>query len=372
MTVSPDSPNAENSPQDYATTSSPILNTELPVMVTPTPCGKQQNVWAVPWILMIIALYAFTLPWINFAIINRYFLKPDWGAALPGLDSTACRKFTMRAHMATGAISLVLGPLQFIRRLRNSYPKIHKWSGRIYCISAMASCLFGLVFIALKRRLAGGYNMSFAFAAAGVTVGVLSFKAWQTARAAKLGAIPDFTAHRNWGIRSYSQILAPMLYRYWYICVQLFNIYKAPVPPRLGGFCRSDGICPDYLRIFDMVHCWTYWLSALAVAELIIYYLPKHDNSFVEAIPDRSTETPSIDLVEPMPDSATETLYNEQDPHIPLLPRRRLSPSTDPNHTEEQHHSNGSPSVAIINVIGWVLAAITISITMRIYTYQGR
>ncbi len=346
----------ENYVQEPTTSSvDPHIYLEEAETRTPTSNRKKSRVLALPWIVMLIALYAFTLPWINFAIVQRYFLKPDWGAALPGLNSTPYRKITMRAHMATGAICLLLGPLQFIRRVRTSYPRIHKWSGRIYCVCAMASCVFGLAFIALKRRLVGGYNMSFAFAAAGLTIGILSLKAWQTARAAKVGVIPDFTPHRNWGIRSYSQILAPMLYRYWYIGLQLFNIYKVPITPQLGGFCRSDDVCPDYLRIFDMVHCWTYWLTALGVAELIIYYLPKHEHI--------STLTTA--------ETSTIILSNEQDSQMPLLLARRPLPSNDEDPLQVPIRSIKTPSPMAINAIGWVLAAVAVSITTKIYTYKG-
>lgn len=327
---------------------------------------------------MMIALYAFTLPWINFAILQRYFLQKDqWGDALPGLDTTPYRKFTMRGHMATGAICLILGPLQFIPQLRSFYPKIHRWSGRIYCSCAMLSCCFGLIFIALKGQLVGGWNMTVAFSCAGVTIGVLGFKAWQTARAAKVSASSsagssttgtlDFTAHRNWGIRSYSQILAPMLYRYWYICLQLFGLYRVPVPPRLGGVCRNDiDICPDYLRIIDMMHCWTYWLTALGVAELIIYYLPKHHRTTCSGSNTADGDDLMVAEGEEESSEMERPFLSSRTPSSPSPP----CDNNDDDNDDEPPRPIRSPSPTAVNVIGWILALTTVTITTRLFTYS--
>lgn len=300
------------------------------------PSREKSRIQSLPWILMGVALAMFTLPWVKMAILDRYFLKPKWGDALPGLNSTPWRKLTMRGHMSTGAISLLCGPLQFSPRIRKQAPRIHRWTGRIYCTCAMLSCLFGLVFIALKGRLVGGWNMTVAFAFAGSTIGILGYKVWEAARAAKAG-LRDFTSHRNWGIRSYSQIMAPMLYRYWYVLVEIFGIYKTPVPPRMGGYCRSDDICPDYLRLFDMVHCWTYWLTSLAIAELVIYYLPKMKPQQAEVEFDGET---SNEASEAAPEAPAETLF------------RTASPT-------------------MVNAIGWCLAIVTLCTTGKLFLFDG-
>lgn len=324
---------------------SQAITTMIPSTNT-IPSSQKSKVRALPWIIMFAALYTFALPYIYFAIVQRYFLNPDWKAALPGLDSTLIRKWSMGGHMAAGVVCLLLGPLQFVPLVRKSWPRIHRWSGRIYCICAIISCIFGLVFIVLKRELVGGYNMSIAFATFGVTVGVLSVKAWQTARAARAGVIPDFTAHRNWGIRSYSQILAPLLYRYWYVGLELFNVYDAPLLLRWGGVCRADDVCPDYLRWFDMVHCWTYWLTALGNAELIIYCLRK-----------------DMDVVP----SSADFESNEPESQAPLLLDGNTLTYTVDNEPNEPRDLE-TKSVMAINVIGWVLAAITAIITIKTFT----
>ena len=226
---------------------------------------------------VIIAIYTFTLFWIYYAIVKRNFTKPDWEAALPGLDRTPALAFTMWAHIVCGAISLLLGPLQLISYIRRQIPYLHRWSGRVCCICCMLSTIFGLMFIALKGKLVGGWNKSIAFSVAGIVFGFLAAKTWHKARLAKFFASDReryLTSHRNWAIRSYSQILAPVLYRYWYTVLAAFNWYPVPKPLKFGEVCNSDDTCPDYYRWLDSLHCWTYWLSSLLIAGVIVHYLP--------------------------------------------------------------------------------------------------
>ena len=88
----------------------------------------------------------------------------------------------------------------------------HRWSGRLYVASACGASLCGCFFVLLKGfKLSGGYNMGAAFLLAGgwfgVAAAMTAVRAWQQ----------RYAAHRAWAIRSYSQVLAPMLYRYWYV-----------------------------------------------------------------------------------------------------------------------------------------------------------
>jgi hypothetical protein len=372
----------EEQEEDSSPASNDGRSSRQTVGTTARSSPQKTQVWTLPWLVVFVALYAFTLPWINFAIVQRYFINPKWGDALPGLGSTWMRKLTMRGHMACGAICLLLGPLQFIARVRRSYPRLHRWSGRIYCSCAMLSSLFGLIFIGLKKQLVGGWNMTVAFACAGLTIGVLAGKVWQTARAAKTMTTAtatatttsprDFTAHRNWGIRSYSQILAPMLYRYWYTCVELFNIYHAPMPPRLGGVCRSDDICPDYLRFFDRMHCWTYWLTALGVAELIIYYLPKHAAVDDESIIRERSADILCETQRPLLSSSNDIIHTDNTTDgSPLSTIRDFDEDHVDIDDDNPHETIRSPSPTAVNSIGWILAVICVSITTRLFTYDS-
>lgn len=229
--------------------------------------------WSLPWIALFLALYVFTVPWIYGAIIDAYFIRRSWDHALPGLGTTLARRIAMGSHMGLGAAALLLGPTQFVASLRRAAPGVHRWCGRMYIICALGASAFGLAFIVLKRgKLVGGVNMAIAFGTAGIVCGVCAVAAYLAARSR------HWLSHRAWVIRSFSQILAPMLYRYWYMAADVTGLYEYAYMP--GEFdpsrdCDAEtGICPLFMRPFDAVHCWTYWLSSLAVAELIVWLLP--------------------------------------------------------------------------------------------------
>jgi hypothetical protein len=324
------------------------------------PQASSSKVWAWPWVIMFVALYLFTLPWINYAIIKRYFTDTEWGAALPGLNRTPIMGFCMRAHMACGAVSILLGPLQLSSYIRRRFPWIHRWSGRLYVVCAMLSSVMGLMFIGLKGKLVGGYNMSLAFSTGGAAIGVLAFKTWQTARAAKTASpVRDFTSHRNWAIRSYSQILAPMLYRYWYVCLLLFDWYQGPALNKLGAMCKADDTCPDYYRWFDMVHCWTYWLSSWLVAEVIIHYLPpleKHSyaESAIVVLEDTSFSAPLLERTVSQ-DTGSEPAVSSERNVMGVEDGEMLVAS----------------SPRVVNAIGIMCAVTAVVITGKLFTFSG-
>ena len=168
----------------------------------------KERTWRWPWVVVNVALYTFCLPWIADAILRRYYVDRDFDSALPGLDDTFARAFFMAGHMLLGAICLILYPLQFIGAVRRKFPRFHRWNGRISCISAVLTSIFGTVFIFLKRfLLVGGINMGLAFFTAGLVFGGCAVMAGWYARKG------NYVNHRFWAIRSYSQILAPMMYR---------------------------------------------------------------------------------------------------------------------------------------------------------------
>src|SRR6266567_2802854 len=58
------------------------------------------------------------------------------GADRPGGGNAAHRALTL-AHVLPGMLFMVLGPLQFVRRIRSSYPWLHRWTGRAFLIASL-------------------------------------------------------------------------------------------------------------------------------------------------------------------------------------------------------------------------------------------
>jgi len=204
-------------------------------------------------------------------IVGNYAISRDWEAVLPGLGTTLTRRISIVIHMHCGAVAMLLGPFLFIARLRRTSPLWHRVIGRVYVGCAYVAVGAGLVFIAAKQRLVGGWSMSGSFALAGVAIFVSTTFVWYYAYKR------DFVRTREWAVRSYCQILGPFLYRYWYSLAALGG-YASPRPYKNG---EADGercewsdpmqpTCDAYSRVLDSIHAWTYWLSAALFAELLV------------------------------------------------------------------------------------------------------
>mmetsp|Transcript_38113 Transcript_38113/g.122998 ORF Transcript_38113/g.122998 Transcript_38113/m.122998 type:complete len:354 (+) Transcript_38113:134-1195(+) len=236
------------------------------------------------WAVAALAMAPFVIPWAYASIVLNYLVLGDFDGVLPGLGATPARRVSMGAHMVLGAVALFLGPSQFSPALRRRVPRLHRWSGRLYVASACGASLCGCFFVLLKGfKLSGGYNMGAAFLLAGGWFGVAAAMTAVRARQQR------YAAHRAWAIRSYSQVLAPMLYRYWYVAATALFGYRPPREAREypGGTCDGD-TCADYFRPFDMLHAWTYWLSSVLVAELLVHALRRAPP------PERALEKPRL------------------------------------------------------------------------------
>src|SRR3981081_3855040 len=101
------------------------------------------------------------LAFIGLAVATRrtvVLLKPG---ALSSRNNPAAdldKAFTDRrsltlTHILRAILFMVLGPLQFVRRLRSVYPQVHRWSGRIFL---MASAVVGVTGLKLAFGKANG------------------------------------------------------------------------------------------------------------------------------------------------------------------------------------------------------------------------
>lgn len=57
-------------------------------------------------------------------------------------------------HLLPAALFIILGPLQFVRSIRNQYPYLHRWSGRIY-LAASLLIAYSAAHLALNRSFGG-------------------------------------------------------------------------------------------------------------------------------------------------------------------------------------------------------------------------
>jgi len=175
-----------------------------------------------------------------------------WNAFLPGLhadDGRPAATAGIGVHFVFGALILLLGPIQLVRGLRERWPQVHRWLGRVYAASAVLTGLGGIGFIALRGTV-GGPMMSAAFALYGVLMMLAGVQTVRHAMARR------FERHRAWAIRLFALAVGSWLYRMYY------GLWFA-VTDGAGHTEQFDGW-------FDLVMDWWFFLPNLLVAEIVI------------------------------------------------------------------------------------------------------
>jgi uncharacterized membrane protein len=103
-------------------------------------------------------------------------------------------------HILPGMLFMVLGPFQFIKRLRARYPRFHRWNGRIFLL---ASLVLGVAGLAMATGgTIGGWDEKAAIFVFG------SFFLLALAKAFQQVLRRNFASHREWMIRGYAVGLA--------------------------------------------------------------------------------------------------------------------------------------------------------------------
>lgn len=103
------------------------------------------------------------------------------------------------AHTVGGAVAVLIGPWQFLSRVRARLPRLHVWMGRIYLLAVLSGALGGLYFAPTS---VGGQPGMLGF-------GVLAVFWLYTGAMAYISIRRgDVVAHRRWMIRNYALTFA--------------------------------------------------------------------------------------------------------------------------------------------------------------------
>ena len=115
-------------------------------------------------------------------------------------------EFALGVHVLSGMLALLIGPFQFVGRLRRRFVRVHRFMGASYVASATALGVSGLI---LAPTAYTGL-----VASAGFTVLDLAmlFTTWTAVRMIVAGR---YSEHRRWMIRSFSLIMAGVMLRVW-------------------------------------------------------------------------------------------------------------------------------------------------------------
>jgi uncharacterized membrane protein len=137
------------------------------------------------------------------ALVSWRYLSPT--APIPELVATnAYRLPWLVIHAATAATALLIGPWQFLPKLRATRPLLHRWMGRVYVAACLVGGLTGFV-LALGASTGPVSTAGFGLLAIAWT--------YSTAMAWRLAMRRDFAAHRRWMIRSFALTFAAVTLR---------------------------------------------------------------------------------------------------------------------------------------------------------------
>lgn len=163
----------------------------------------------------------------------------------PPIAANAAGLVTLVIHASCAAIALVIGPFQFMPRLRAQRRRLHRWMGRIYC----AACLGGGVAgAALAWGTTSGPVAKYGFFGLAIAWLTCTSLGWASAVTA------DFARHRMWMIRSFALTFAAVTLRLY-------------LPLSMVG-----GIA--FVTAYPII-AWACWVPNLAVAEWWLRRTPR-------------------------------------------------------------------------------------------------
>ncbi|WP_433519378.1 DUF2306 domain-containing protein [Nonomuraea sp. CA-143628] len=155
--------------------------------------------------------------------ITAYFVPPYLvgGTTVPGLDMSIPGYYvSLVFHAVPAGTALLVGPWQFVPRLRARFPRAHRITGRVYLISVVAAAMAAAYSSAVTPS---GPTLQVAFF--GLIVAWL-YTAAKAYRAIRRGEVQ---LHRIWMVRNYAFTFAAVTLRLY----QLTGLALMGVMPSL-------------------------------------------------------------------------------------------------------------------------------------------
>jgi uncharacterized membrane protein len=154
------------------------------------------------------------------------------------------------AHMLIAIVIACSGVLQLIPQIRARAATFHRWNGRIFLLAILAGSMSGL-YLTLIRKTSANPIGAIAISLDAILIILFAILAWRAARAR------DFTAHRQWALRTFIVANGVWFQRLGYLAWMVIN--QGPV----GITKQMDGA-------FDLFWAFGSYLLPLAVLELYL------------------------------------------------------------------------------------------------------
>lgn len=183
-------------------------------------------------------------------------LRSDWQAwndrLITGfIDGDVAGNAALVGHMALAVIMNVAGPLQFVPTVRKRAPVLHRWTGRVYIVTAIVISL-GALYMVRARVGLGAFN------SAAIQIDALLIIAFAVITL-RFALVRKFALHHRWALRTFMVVSGVWFMRIGYMVLGL--VFQGDMP---GVTSNLDG--PT-----DAVLGYASYLLPLAVLEL--YFL---------------------------------------------------------------------------------------------------
>lgn len=175
-----------------------------------------------------------------------------WNAATPRghVPGELWGNLVFGSHVAFTVVVVFGGLIQLLPVLRRHAPRLHRWNGRLYLVSAVVLAVGGVLMM-LTRGTVGSFWQQAGTAVNGAVILVFAALAWWHARARR------FAAHRRWALRLFMAVSGVWFFRVGLMAWLLAN--QAPV-----GFDPETFTGP-----FLVTLAYAQFLLPLAVLELV-------------------------------------------------------------------------------------------------------
>jgi uncharacterized membrane protein len=156
-------------------------------------------------------------------------------------------------HVFSGGIALILGPFQFLTKLRSRRPTLHRWMGRVYLLGILFGGLSAfLIAPGMISGLVGEFGL--------ITLAILwLWTGWMAYANIRAGNI---AIHREWMIRNYALTFAAATLRLW-----LGALIASQLPFLQTKYAGDfDALFVEVYRVV----MWISWVPNLIIAEMIV------------------------------------------------------------------------------------------------------
>ena len=159
-----------------------------------TPARIWSPLWRTALVLLTLQIAATT--------VSRYLAGAE--PAPPPILANAYADPFLLIHAVSGMIALLLGPVQFVPRLRKRMPGLHRATGKIYVAACAVAAPSGLV---LALGTTAGPVAATAFALQAMLLPVFVYLGVRAALERRIGA------HGEWMLRAYAVIAGAVTLR---------------------------------------------------------------------------------------------------------------------------------------------------------------